>query len=180
MINIDEYKKANEVIDILKEKIDENRDLIDEKNKSINDTFNSFFNPKDASSMDMNGTQMINSINYDRSINNMANRQLNRYLMMVKKPYFGRVDFKSETEQAHYFGIETLLNNNEVIINDWRSPIANLYYEGVVGEASYDSPKGRVEGEIVLKRQYQFNDGDLKHYVDTGININDELFKGKD
>ena len=176
MINTDEYKKAKEVINILKEKIEENKDLIDEKNKSINDTFNSFFNPKDSSSMDMNGTQMINSINYDRAINNMANRQLNRYLMMVKKPYFGRVDFNSDKEESsHYFGIESLIKNNEVIINDWRSPIANLYYEGVAGKASYESPKGIVEGEITLKRQYQFNDGALKHYVDTGINISDEL-----
>lgn len=175
MINIDEYKKARDVIDILKDKISENQDLIDEKNKSINDTFNSFFNPKDASSMDLNGAQMINSINYDRSINNMANRQLNRYLMMVKKPYFGRVDFNSGSEQSHYFGIETLLYDNEVVINDWRSPVANLYYEGVVGEASYESPKGVVEGEITLKRQYQFNNGELKNYVDTRININDDL-----
>ena len=75
MIEIDEYKRAKDVIGVLKGKIADNEELIKEKSKSISDTFNSFFNPKDASSIDMTGNQMIDYINYDRSINNMANRQ---------------------------------------------------------------------------------------------------------
>jgi len=176
MIDIDEDKKAKDVIGVLKGKIADNEELIKEKSKSISDTFNSFFNPKDASSIDMTGNQMIDYINYDRSINNMANRQLNRYIMMLQKPYFSRVDFKNEWgEIPYYFGIETLINNNEVLINDWRSPIANLYYEGIEGKASYESPSGSVNGEITLKRQYKFDNGDLSCYVDMGMNISDEL-----
>ena len=176
MIEIDEYKKAKETINLLKEKIASNKDLIEEKSKAISDTFNSFFNPKDSSSVDMTGNQMIDYINYDRSINNMANRQLNRYIMMLNRPYFARVDFKNEWGNLpYYFGIETLIKDNEVVINDWRSPIANLYYEGIEGKAGYQSPKGLVEGEITLKRQYKFNEGNLECYVDMGMNISDEL-----
>lgn len=176
MVEIDEYKKASEVINVLKGKIADNRSLIREKNNAINEAFNSFFNPKSSSSIDISETEMINSINYDRSINNMANRQLTRYVMMLKKPYFARVDFKNEWgELAYYFGIETLIDNNEVIVNDWRSPIANLYYEGIEGKSKYHSPSGIVEGEITLKRQYKFDNGILSCYVDMGMNISDEL-----
>lgn len=176
MKEIDEYKKAEEVINLLKSKIADNETLIKEKSKSISDTFNGFFNPKDSSMMDMTGNQMMDYINYDRSINNMANRQLIRYIMMLKKPYFSRVDFKNEWgEVPYYFGIETLIDNNDVVINDWRSPIANLYYEGIEGKASYESPSGVVDGEITLKRQYKFNNGKLDCYVDMGMNISDEL-----
>lgn len=176
MIKIDEYKKAEETINVLKAKIASNKDLIEEKSKAISETFNSFFNAKDSSSIDMTGNQMIDYINYDRAINNMANRQLNRYLMMVSKPYFSRVDFKNDWgESPYYFGIETLIENNEVVVNDWRSPIANLYYEGSLGKASYESPKGEINGEITLKRQYKFNDGKLECFVDMGMNISDEL-----
>ena len=176
MIEIDEYKKAKDVINLLKAKIIANEDLIKEKSKAISETFNSFFNPKDSSSMDMTGNQMIDYINYDRSINNMASRQLNRYLLMLSKPYFSRVDFKNEWgELPYYFGIETLIDNNEVVVNDWRSPIANLYYEGIEGSASYASPSGVVEGDITLKRQYKFSGGNLDCFVDMGMNINDEL-----
>lgn len=176
MVEIDEYKKAKDVVNVLKEKIIANENLIKEKSKAISETFNSFFNPKDASSMDMTGNQMIDYINYDRSINNMANRQLNRYLLMINKPYFARIDFKNEWgELPYYFGIESLIDNNEVVVNDWRSPIANLYYEGIEGRASYESPGGVVEGEITLKRQYKFDNGNLSCYVDMGMNISDEL-----
>lgn len=176
MIDLDEYKKASEVIELLLKKVNENKELMDEKVKAINDAFNSFFNSKDSTTSDVTQTQMLDSIAYDKSINNMANRQLNRYLMMLNKPYFGRVDFKNEWgELPYYFGIETLIDNNEVVVNDWRSPIANLYYEGVFGKASYESPKGIVDGEITLKRQYKFENGQLQHYVDTGMNISDEL-----
>lgn len=175
MINIDEFSKAKEVLDLLKEKTSENERLIDEKTKSINETFNSYFNKKDLS-IDMTQKEMIESITYDKAINKIANRQLNRYFLMLDKPYFGRVDFENEWgEIAYYFGIESLLKNNEVIVNDWRSPIGNLYYEGVYGKSSYVSPKGLVEGNITLKRQYRFDKGELKHYVDTGLSISDEL-----
>ena len=176
MINIDEEKRAKDTIKIIESKVNENKKLMEEKTKSINDTFNSFFNSKDGSGLDLTGTQMMNSINYDRSINNIADRQLNRYLMMLKKPYFGRIDFENEWgELPYYFGIESLIYDNEVIVNDWRSPIANLYYEGVFGKASYESPKGIVNGNITLKRQYKFENGKLETYVDTGMNISDEL-----
>ena len=175
MINIDEFSKAKEVLDLLKEKTSENEKLIDEKTRSINETFNNYFNKKDLS-IDMTQKEMIESITYDKAINKIANRQLNRYFLMLDKPYFGRVDFENEWgEVAYYFGIESLLKNNEVIVNDWRSPIGNLYYEGVYGKSSYVSPKGVVEGNITLKRQYKFDKGELKHYVDTGLSISDEL-----
>ena len=175
MINIDEFSKAKEVLDLLKEKTSENEKLIDEKTKAINETFNSYFNKKDLS-IDMTQKEMIESITYDKAINKIANRQLNRYFLMLDKPYFGRVDFENEWgEVAYYFGIESLLKNNEVVINDWRSPIGNLYYEGVYGKSSYVSPKGLIEGDITLKRQYRFDKGVLKHYVDTGLSISDEL-----
>ena len=175
MINIDEFSKAKEVLDLLKEKTNENEKLIDEKTRSINETFNNYFNKKDLS-IDMTKKEMIESITYDKAINKIANRQLNRYFLMLDKPYFGRVDFENEWgEVAYYFGIESLLKNNEVIVNDWRSPIGNLYYEGVYGKSSYVSPKGVVEGNITLKRQYKFDKGELKHYVDTGLSISDEL-----
>ena len=176
MINLDEFKKASEVKELLSKKVNENKSLMEEKVKSINDTFNSFFNAKDSAGLDIGGHEMESSIRYDRAINNMANRQLNRYLIMLHKPYFGRVDFKNEWgENPYYFGIETLMDNNDVVVNDWRSPIGNLYYEGSYGKSSYESPKGRVDGEITLKRQYRFDNGELKNYVDTSFNISDEL-----
>jgi DNA helicase IV len=50
----------------------------------------------------------------------------------------------------------------EQIVIDWRAPIADLYYEGRLGEASYVCPGGEIKGDIKLKRQYFFDEEGLK------------------
>ncbi len=65
----------------------------------------------------------------------------------------------------------------EQIVIDWRAPIADLYYEGRLGEASYVCPGGEINGEIKLKRQYFFDDDGLKDVMDIDITTNDEMLQ---
>jgi DNA helicase-2/ATP-dependent DNA helicase PcrA len=44
-----------------------------------------------------------------------------------------------------------------------------------MGEASYESPNGVVNGEVTLKRQYKFKNRELVYYTDMVSNISDEL-----
>ena len=85
-------------------------------------------------------------------------------LQKVKdKPYFARVDFVEEgttNRDAFYLG-KTFVTDHETleqVVVDWRAPIADLYYEGRLGNAEYDCPEGTIKGEIKLKRQYFFKD----------------------
>lgn len=99
------------------------------------------------------------------------------------KPYFARVDFieKGESKRdAFYLGKVTVTDNNtlEQIVIDWRAPIADLYYEGRLGEGSYNCPEGTIQGEIKLKRQYFFTkDGELENMMDIDITTNDEMLQ---
>lgn len=56
-------------------------------------------------------------------------------------PYFARMDFKenNKNKETFYIGKLSILDSEtlEPIVVDWRAPIANLYYEGRVGKASY-------------------------------------------
>ncbi len=103
--------------------------------------------------------------------------------MVINKPYFARVDFieKGDTKRdAFYLGKVMVTDHNtlEQIVIDWRAPIADLYYEGRLGEASYNCPAGNIEGEIKLKRQYFFNkDGELENVMDIDITTNDEMLQ---
>ena len=58
----------------------------------------------------------------------------------------------------------------EEIVIDWRAPVADLYYSGTGGEASYKAPGGIIEGELSLKRKFIFRDGTIKEIFDEGIN----------
>lgn len=68
-------------------------------------------------------------------------------------------------------------NTLQQVVIDWRAPIADLYYEGRLGEAEYNCPAGKIHGEIKLKRQYFFKSGDLQDVMDIDITTNDEMLQ---
>ncbi len=171
-----EREYAKDVLDLLKSKISDNKQLLSEKEQVIIDALDSYYSNRGSMTEYAGELAMIDEINYAKGISNIANRQLSRYLMMLDKPYFGRLDFKNEWgEIPYYFGIETLMDNENIVVYDWRSPVANLYYDSIMGKSSYESPRGLVEGEVTLKRQYKFKKGELVYYADMLSNISDEL-----
>ena len=111
----------------------------------------------------------------------VGNKKLKDLKKIKDKPYFARIDFtaKGESIEKLYIGKLSILDSNsqEPIIIDWRAPISNLYYDGRVGESSYDSPGGMVEGTISLKRQYFIENKELKKYSDIDLKANDELLQ---
>lgn len=108
--------------------------------------------------------------------------KLRNLLVAKSKPYFARIDFKemdSNKKEKIYIGKMSLMRDEdqEVIIVDWRAPIANLYYEGRLGEADYWCPGGNVKGELTLKRQFSINESILQEIFDIDITTNDEFLQ---
>lgn len=104
-------------------------------------------------------------------------RQLS-YLM--KTPYFGRIDFKEDglnTAEQIYIGRYGFCNKDtyEYEIYDWRTPIANMFYDCSLGRGSYKCPAGEITGELTCKRQYQIKEGILEYCYDTNLAVQDEL-----
>lgn len=98
----------------------------------------------------------------------------NRYKEAENQPYFARIDFKEELRECenYYigkFGLYDSKTEEEKVI-DWRAPIGDLYYSGTQGKASYEAPKGKIGGELLLKRKFLFKQGDLIDAFDEGIN----------
>lgn len=97
---------------------------------------------------------------------------------MVNSPYFARIDFKEGQEAAEtlYLGIASLRDKyDNTIIIDWRAPIANLYYEGELGQAYYTANRENFTVDLLLKRQFKIQNGQLLSMVDTSEMINDEF-----
>ncbi|UVI28834.1 RNA polymerase recycling motor HelD [Paenibacillus spongiae] len=115
-------------------------------------------------------------------------RQWEGMKRLLPSPYFGRVDFQEDglnaSEQV-YIGVSSFIDNDGLnfLIYDWRSPIASLYYDYPPGRASYDTPAGRIEGTMELKRQFQIQNGRIRNMFDASETIGDELLQqvlGKD
>ena len=99
----------------------------------------------------------------------------------ISKPYFARIDFTSDEtrkEEECYIGkVGVSDNDNNLITVDWRAPIASIYYDSNIGEASYLAPEGKIKGTLNLKRQYDIEDKVLKSYQDVDTVSNDEILK---
>lgn len=112
-------------------------------------------------------------------------KDIDSFREAISEPYFGRVDFREyrglgDTIYIGKRGISNTKEGEEVVI-DWRAPIADLYYSGTGGEASYKAPGGVINGTLNLKRKFLFKDGNIKEIFDEGINelmINGEEGQG--
>ncbi|GMA07519.1 DNA helicase [Tetragenococcus halophilus subsp. flandriensis] len=105
-------------------------------------------------------------------------KRMNTLQTMAQSPYFARIDFKEEQEakETLYLGIASLRDKkDDTIVIDWRAPIANLYYEGELGKASYTANKETFYVDLLLKRQFKIQNGQLLSMVDTSEMINDEF-----
>jgi DNA helicase II / ATP-dependent DNA helicase PcrA len=112
----------------------------------------------------------------------MSKEELEALQKAKNKPYFARIDFTHEDspdEERHYIGKTSLYQreNQEQIIVDWRSPVANLYYEGRIGEVSYEAEDETYHGHLSLKRQYMIEDGNLDEIRDIDLTTTDELLQ---
>jgi DNA helicase-2/ATP-dependent DNA helicase PcrA len=99
-----------------------------------------------------------------------------------QKPYFARIDFaevEKEGVEKLYIGKMCLIReeDQQLVIIDWRAPVANLYYEGRLGETSYVCPDGEIRGELSLKRQFSIEGGVLQQLFDIDITTNDEFLQ---
>ncbi|MEH7332605.1 RNA polymerase recycling motor HelD [Neobacillus drentensis] len=112
----------------------------------------------------------------------LAESELKRLESVIGKPYFSRIDFTSDStkkEESLYIGKVSLFDRvtQQPIIVDWRSPIANVYYDGRLGEVSYEAYGETQTGYLALKRQYEIINGLLKDIRDIDLTTHDELLQ---
>lgn len=99
---------------------------------------------------------------------------------MTDSPYFARIDFQTkDTNDAskYYIGRFAFDYENELLIFDWRSPIASMFYDCEIGQAGYDAPVGWIDGEVTLKRQFKIKNGILEYVLESSMNIQDDILQ---
>lgn len=155
--------------------------MIEKKNleeyyNSTQSEFSSFFYESDVEQL----SRYKNIIAETEAQINLIDKKINLLNGQKSRPYFARVDFREKdslNSQRIYIGIGHISSGGDQLVCDWRAPISSLYYDYDEGKASYETPDGDVEGEITLKRQYSIENGQLKYFIDTKQNINDEILQ---
>ncbi len=114
---------------------------------------------------------------------NVESDSLGRNLAAVRKlleaPYFAEVRLRfdpSEDPESYYIGrVGIMENGTEPMIIDWRSPIAEVYYNQENGPTHYMVEDRKIAVDLMLRRQFDLKKNKLISYFDTGIAIEDPM-----
>ena len=102
--------------------------------------------------------------------------RINRELIKVDTPYFGKIVFNTNISGSLrdlpiYIGKFALMDPDtyQPLISDWRAPIANIYYEnsGPTNGLQYETPLGIRDGDLIQKRQFNISEARFKHIYDA-------------
>lgn len=104
--------------------------------------------------------------------------ELRHVELLLKQPYFAKVrlKFKSGRVRDVYLGTAGATDESQRhFIVDWRSPVAETYYNQSNGPTSYVANGKTIEVDLELRRQFDLSRDKLNAYFDTTVAIEDPL-----
>ncbi len=108
-----------------------------------------------------------------------STKQLNILQRLAKTPYFARLDFHEHGEpkrETIYIGLSSFTDQKDhFLIYDWRAPISSIYYDGKLGDVTYQTPDGEQNVNVLLKRQFLIKDQEIQSMFDTTETIGDQM-----
>lgn len=155
-------------LDNVKQGIRSNREAINEEIATIDADF--------ESGNIYEFIQMLPELRTSEVNFNFIDTMYKRTKRMIPKPYFGKIIVDGE---EIYIGTGTIKNNdNDIVIYDWRTPVASLFYENDTGDLSYTIPDGsRIDASVSGRRQFIVEDGKLQKMFDSDVYIGDEVLQ---
>ena len=124
---------------------------------------------------------LLDSVHSDMLRHDNILLQLKKMYLLHKSAYFGRIDFQEDNYNdidQIYIGTSTLDGDNtSILIYDWRAAVSSMFYECETGAAGFESPAGRIDGEILLKRQYKIFRNKIESMFNSSIIIEDEILQ---
>lgn len=142
--------------------------------------FDSYLDNLDTFSMIEMKNREIDQMNIKQK---NAENQLAKIERLLKSPYFGKVvvDFlDNEPKESFYIGTANFTDDaDENLVYDWRSPIAELFYNNMIGPSSYTVRQNKIDTVIKERRQFLLERDRLVKFFDTSVAIQDNE-KGTD
>lgn len=112
---------------------------------------------------------------------NIIQDQIDTFKELQKSPYFGRIDIQDpddDTPESLYIGTASFVDEDQnFLVYDWRAPISSIYYNGVLGKVAYNTPAGEQETELLKKRQFLIQNGQIENMFDTNETVGDEMLQ---
>ena len=138
--------------------------------------FDSYLDNLDTFSMIEMKNREIDQMNIKQK---NAENQLAKIERLLKSPYFGKVvvDFlDNEPKESFYIGTANFTDDaDENLVYDWCSPIAELFYNNMIGPSSYTVRQNKIDTVIKERRQFILERDRLVKFFDTSVAIQDDV-----
>lgn len=99
--------------------------------------------------------------------------------LLLKQPYFAKVALQFKPGQKPkelYIGTAGIADEAyHRLVVDWRSPVAEVYYNQDTGPTSYVADGRTIDVDLKLRRQFDIDEDRLNAYFDTTVAIQDSL-----
>ena len=178
------FPEENMYLDTIIEKLNDYLDTLDKKVKLYENEFKEskkylYENRGDMDAMEIFSNEK--SISQIVSSGEFISKQKTKIESLINTPYFARIDFRYDDEdeiEKIYIGRNAFIDKfGDMLIYDWRAPVSSMYYDFELGNASYDAPLGKVEGEITLKRQFKITKSKMDYVLESALSIGDEVLQ---
>ncbi len=108
--------------------------------------------------------------------------KLRRVMLLLMQPYFAKVRLQMRPGRPArdvYIGAAGMTDERSIpLVVDWRSPVAETYYNQQMGETSYEVDGKKRTVNLELRRQFDIVRDQLNMYFDTTVAIEDSLLLG--
>ncbi len=98
---------------------------------------------------------------------------------LLESPYFAEIKLQfaeDEEPESYYIGRAAISENGyDQMVVDWRSPIAEVYYNQENGHTHYTVEDREIPVDLKLRRQFDIHRDKLISYFDTQIAIEDPM-----
>ncbi len=177
---LEEEKKYLSVVKkVIKRLIQETDKFVNKRKEDLND-LKKFMWDQITDYTDEERAMALYDMDKNVNLTNKRIDDISKYKKVIDSPYFAKIVFKDDLDKETipiYIGITTVQDEMDFYVFDWRSPISSMFYNYEVGKAMYDSPNGKVTGEVLAKMQFKIENGKILRCIKSDINIDDDYLQ---
>ena len=174
------YNKLSDLESTARARLEANLAEIREYKATMREEIAPDFEGDDLSMETYANVAAANSVIESFNLANDADAEtLERLRLLLKKPYFAHIRLQiagKSSARDIYLGATGMADElHRRLVVDWRSPVAEAYYNQDLGPTSYWANGREIKADLQLRRQFDIERDTLKCYFDTSVAIEDPL-----
>lgn len=183
----EENNNLIETLDIVKNRLENTEKSENRLNSTFSESNTEYLDYLKVNANKINEEDVVELVNMQTRLDDLESdsesitRDKLAYNKMLDKPYFARIDLHSDDmidTEKYYIGLHSLVDDDKNYrVLDWRSPISSIYYDYENGKCQIKTNSSILSSELLLKRQFGISNGHLDYYIDSSINIEDQLLQ---